>query len=301
MTTEAQKQAETNYVKMFLNGNFEYTRLDTGAKPDFWVRRSSGADIGLEVIEYHPPAQGVQGRVRRAEVESRWWKGIWPILDRERRAMPSLESVHVHLGFTDRRLPRNSEHEALSRELVHAIEAAASQLTQPFSNSEVVFLPQDTIPQVGNAWGDDVLLAAEEWPLAARHMNSLRVSVWPGVPWPPWQCREVAGAWVGPEMEELCRDLEKKAAKARNYDLGGRPLWLLIVCDVFGDVQSHIFPRTDADVAELVTGLEETGFDFQGSPFSEVWLLSAFSGGRVRAYPRGTERKAGSMARLKAI
>jgi hypothetical protein len=71
MTTESQKQAEEHYVTMLLDGFIEYTSLGASEKPDFWVRRSTPPDIGLEVTEYHPSVQGV----RRAEVESRWWKG----------------------------------------------------------------------------------------------------------------------------------------------------------------------------------------------------------------------------------
>jgi hypothetical protein len=89
MTTESQKQAEERYVRMLLDGITEYTSVEAGEKPDFRVRRAGAPDLALEVTEYHPTAEGLEG-VRRSAVEARWWKELEPVLERERRAKPSL-------------------------------------------------------------------------------------------------------------------------------------------------------------------------------------------------------------------
>ena len=81
------------------------------------------------------------------------------------------------------------------------------------------------------------------------------------------------------------RILEGKAKKARDYDLAGAELWLLVVCETHGDVESHIFPQGEDSVAVLDAQIRETGFDFAMGPFAEVWLLSAFTGNQRRIQP----------------
>ena len=123
------------------------------------------------------------------------------------------------------------------------------------------------------------------WPQASEHVSSLSVSHWPGVAWPPWGCPEAEGAFLGPDDAEFRRILERKAELAREYPLGSTPLWLLIVCEDLGDLQSHIQPKDEFDVAQLVKAIQKTGFNFESGPFGEVWLLSAFSGAKYRIYP----------------
>src|SRR5207237_1285298 len=43
--------------------------------------------------------------------------------------------------------------------------------------------------------------------------------------------RPVIRAWVGPDKNECARILKGKAKKARDYDLAGAELWLLVVCE----------------------------------------------------------------------
>src|SRR5262249_30629208 len=129
MTTRQKKQAEEGYVIRFLDGFIEHTAIEPHEKPDFWVRRTTGPDIGLEVTEYHPEAQDVSG-ARRAEVEAHWWKELEPRLDRERQARPSLEGVRLSLQFKDPSLPRRKEQDARASEVVRlAEEVAASHPT----------------------------------------------------------------------------------------------------------------------------------------------------------------------------
>jgi hypothetical protein len=165
------------------------------------------------------------------------------------------------------------------------VEDVAGQLAHPGQEVEVEFLPRHTIAALGSRLENTLFLATEDWPQASKDVSLLHVSRWPGVTWPTWQCQDVATAWLGPDVEELRRVLEGKRAKAQHYDLGGAPLWLLIVSEVQGDLQSHIFPRNENDLAQLLDVLRQTGFRFEDGPFAEVWLLSAFSGGRLRLHP----------------
>jgi hypothetical protein len=280
MTTKSQKEGEERYVKMLLDGLTEYTSIEASERPDFWVRRSTVPDLALEVTEYHPAAEGLQG-IRRSAVEARWWKELGHFLDRERRARPALQEVKVHLGFKDPRLPKRGEHADFARELVRLVEAVAPHANAPTEDIEVEFAPRAAVAAVGSRLGDSMFLAAEDWPESSERLSLLLVSRWPGVMWPPWLCQDVAAAWLSPSVEELRRVLAGKAAKAQGYNLGGAPLWLLVVCEVLGDLQSHIFPGSELDLAQLVAALQATGFDFQKGPFNQVWLLSAFGGGRL--------------------
>lgn len=102
---------------------------------------------------------------------------------------------------------------------------------------------------------------------------------------PRWHCQNADTAWLGPDVDELCRILEGKSKKAKKYNLGGAPLWLLVDCATGGDLQSHIFPTSTKEMVRLAGAVNQTGFDFAAGPFAEVWLLSAIGEGRVRLYP----------------
>ena len=78
--------------------------------------------------------------------------------------------------------------------------------------------------------------------------------------------------------------MEGKQKQAINYDLKGKPLWLLIVAEVERDQESHVFPRGEDELAYLRELVSATGFDFAASPFQQVWLFSEFTGGAVPLY-----------------
>ena len=282
MTTPAQKEKEAQYVKTFLAGLTDCTSIEQGERPDFMVRRAGQSDIALEVTEYHQEAEGLVG-IPRSAVEARWWKELEPHLEQERQARLGLDDVSVHMQFNGPELPRKKVHRDLARELVRLVEEVASRAD--VHGIEVVFTDRATIATVGSGFQDCLFLAKEDWPEASMCLSMLRVTRWPGLPKLPWLCQNVAAAWVAPSENEFRRVLEGKSEKAKGYNLGGAPLWLLIVCEVHGDLQSHIFPRNDLDLAQLAETLQATGFDFQNNPFSEVWLLSAFGGNRLRLHP----------------
>jgi hypothetical protein len=288
MTTESKKQKEERYVRTLLEGMIQFTSIEAGERPDFWIRCSTEPDFAVEVTEYHPEAQGIQG-VPRKEVESRWRDELHPVLDQERRSKPSLLDVRVHLGFSDKKLPGRRLHKGLAQELVSLVEDVASRLTAPGQDAEVVLLSRSDLERVvktiGPHSGDIVFRAKEDWPQVSEHLSFLTVTRWWGVVWPPWGYPELECAWLGPDTTEFRRILDGKARLASKYDLGGASLWLLIVCEDFGDLQSHVFPRDASDFEQLVVAFQKSGLDFQASPFSQVWLLSAFSGGRLPIYP----------------
>jgi hypothetical protein len=284
MATESKKQNEERYARNLLDGMVNYKSLDACECPDFWVRCGSLPDIALEVTEYHPQAQGAPD-VRRTAVESRWGK-IEKILDRERRARPSLQHIHLRLNFKDKGLPRQNEHQAFAFELIRLVEEVAAKSVHPDHEIKIAFLPKSSFASLGGKLGGFDFFAEEDWPQVSKQLSGLHISYNPELPWLPWCCMNVAGAWVGPEEVEFLRIFNTKAAKAPSYNLQGSPLWLLVVCNLFHDLQSHIFPQDDDDLATLLAQLGELGFDFENGPFNQVWLLSAAGKNRLRLHPR---------------
>src|SRR5262249_45448868 len=155
-------------------------------------------NIGLEVTEYHPAPDNA-GRCSRVELESRWWKSLELLLERERRARPSLRGVKVHLSFKDPRLPRGKDHPALARQLVGVIEAAATHPNSASHHISVDFASRDVIARLDAYMDDATFLPIEDWPLAVKHLAWLTITRWPSVEWPPMHCQDVATAWIGPQ------------------------------------------------------------------------------------------------------
>jgi hypothetical protein len=275
MTTEAQKQAETAFVKVFLDGLVEYVSLDPCEPPDFWVRLRTPPDIALEVVEYHP---NTDSGIRRTQVEASWWKNLEPLIIPKCTA---INDVSVHLTLNEKRLPRKRDCEAMASELVRLVETVVGHPNFLDGNTMVEFGPKASLPPTGPG---DVFLPEEDWNVASA-LTSLNVSRHPGVPVPRWHCQNADTAWLGPDVDEFCRILEGKQKKAEKYNLGGAPLWLLVVCTTGGDLQSHIFPSSAEERARLADAVKQTGFDFAAGPFTEVWLLSAQGEGRVRLHP----------------
>ena len=283
MTTERQKRIERAYVVQFQKAHPDWSEILEGEKPDFRIRRAPRGDIGLEVVEYHADSQDVPGQ-KRVAMEARWWKGLWPLLDQERQTVDALRGVVVHLRFNGARIPDNRDHQAIVSELIQVIELVAARAVPAKDMVEVNSRPA-TIEEVERFVPEGCLLPKEKWPLASKYLSYLSVSRWPMDAWLQWHCLDVACAWLGPDKNEFARILEGKAKEAEDYDLIGAELWLLVVCETPGDVESHIFPQREDDVAVLEAKIRETGFDFATGPFAEVWLLSAFTGSLRRVHP----------------
>ena len=284
MTRANQKATEEKYVKAFLNDFNNFSSLEGGEGPDFWVRQDGSPDIALEVTEYHPAAEGLPG-VRRSEVEGRWDRELEPTLDRLRRERPALGTLQAHIDFNDHRLPKRREHPRLATEIIAIAETVAPRLCRIGEEIEIIFLPRRLVYQLSRWDEEEERLAEEDWPFASTHLNSLSFCVWPELNWPPWRCPRINGAWFAPSVEHFRLIVTGKTSKAVKYTLNGAPPWLLIVCEVPGDVQSHIFPTDAAKRRHLHETIRDTGYDFGNGPFSQVWLFSAFSGSRLQLFP----------------
>src|SRR5262245_8077683 len=125
MDQSKKKGTERHYAERFLSGLVECSSLEDSESPDFWIRRAASPDIGLEVTEYHPTADEVEGILRR-EIESRWWQGLEPRLDKLRKEKPELRNIGVALVFRDAKLPRTREHERLAFELIGLVTTIVS-------------------------------------------------------------------------------------------------------------------------------------------------------------------------------
>jgi hypothetical protein len=144
MTTKAQKEKEASQASAFAAGFIpDFDRLDEmNEKPDIWVHRTGQQIIGLEVVEYHPLADGLTAL--RVEIESRWHSGIWPLIDERRRAKPSLQYVSAQVTFKDPKLPRKSEQQPLVDELLLLVERLALHSESNSRPMKAVFFPEPT-------------------------------------------------------------------------------------------------------------------------------------------------------------
>jgi hypothetical protein len=287
MTTAAQKEKERGQVEAFAAAALaNVTSIDPSEKPDFWLRRDGATDVALEITEYHPAAHGLEVEgVRRSEIESRWFSEFWPALDAKRRKRPLLRHAQAYVHFKDPRLPKRRDHDPLVSELVGLVEFLASQQsTCPRRSICAAFAPGTT--QLKFPCSKWVILPAESWPRSHSHLSCVEVESFSGIEWPQWLCPALTGAFVGPSVDEFKRIFEGKTAEAKSYQLGGAPLWLLVVCDLVPDVQSHVFPRSEDNLARLTAAIQATGVSLVESPFAEVWLFSQFSQASLRLFPR---------------
>jgi hypothetical protein len=288
MSNQSKYEREERHAKRFLEGLMEYAAIERVAPPlpgheghDFWVRRHASPTIALEVTEYHPDEHGVP----RVQSESRWHQGLEPELERLRRARPNLQDVGVRVSFRDRRLPKRRDQSALAQEIVELVEQVAPALPNSGGEIAVIFLPKEMIDRVPAAAQGCVFMSREEWPGCCEHLSDISVRRWDIIVWPPWTCPQVMAAFVGFTGDELAEILRVKAAKAPGYELGGAPLWLVVVTDLGNDVRSHAFPTNDDDVRRLADAIRASGFDFASSVFEQVWLFSEFTGCKLCLHP----------------
>jgi hypothetical protein len=288
MQQEKKKAIERRYAEAFIAGRVECRSIEDSENPDFWVRRDNASDIGLEVTEYHPTADEVEG-IQRREIESRWRESLEPKLDSLRKTRPELRNVHVRLQFNHPRLPKKNEHEALSAELADLLSAAV--VSWPAGGREVnlAFASRIEANQCNRFNTGWTFLPKEDWLHSSRHLSSISIWQWAGIDWPPWNCPQVEVAWVTPRPDEFNQILAAKASKARKYNLGDNPLWLLIVVDLPGDTKSQLALLGEEGVKELFATINRCGFDFDNSPFKEVWLLSALFAWDLRLYSMSTD------------
>jgi hypothetical protein len=246
--------------------------------------RSQEGPLALEVTEYHPQAENCP-RAQRSEIEGRWRCQLAALLNRAKKNYPFCRDIVIKLGFTDPRLPRKEHHASLVDELFRLIRALVAQPVPSERPQKIGFtsalIPQ-CIPPFEREW---ISLGKDSWPICSQHLRWLSIQRMPGIGNCPISCPDLDGAWCSVTDSEVKRILETKVAKARNYDTGGHPLWLLIVCELPRDLQSHVFPLDGQDYREWIDALSRIPFDLASSPFSEVWLMSASTRSSVRLCP----------------
>jgi hypothetical protein len=130
------------------------------------------------------------------------------------------------------------------------------------------------------------VLATEDWPLSSSLLTHIGVVSAPGLRGIQWQCLNASWKWVHPKVQEFIEIIRIKSEKAKSYTIGNSPLWLLVVCDSMPDVASHVHPIIGEDVDSFTANLKDGGLDFNATPFEEIYLLSAFSGSRLRLFQR---------------
>jgi len=74
--------------------------------------------------------------------------------------------------------------------------------------------------------------------------------------------------------ESLSRILNEKTQRLVNRGRTGLPVWLVILCDLFADVRTMIYPRDEVDRAAVLSMFQTCGYDWSASPFAEIWLMS---------------------------
>jgi hypothetical protein len=296
MPSNAKKANECDQVTRFLHSRgVKYRDLEPSEEPDFWLTLIDGRRIAVELTEYRP-REPMHGRSTRSDVEARWYRGLWRCIDRLRQQKPSLKHPGARLRFRDPELPRKSTHAQIAEGVVELVETVAAQHAFDEGDFQIGFMPEAVMPKWGapacellpgrrcycipgpatlGTSGSQLYLAQEEWPQLSPILASIDVHCTPFA-WPPWNCPDIQGAWIEPSGREFRAVLRAKQEKARKYPLSGAPLWLLIVCDVPGDLSSHIFPENGGDQARLRQAIADSDFIFDASPFGEVWLFSQF-------------------------
>jgi hypothetical protein len=187
------KEIERSRVKRFFRGQLgdAAARLHLESadppEPDVWVQGAglaalagAGVDrIGVEVTEYHAG--------ERVAAEARWGK-LARVIDEARRKKPSLKNVAALPHFKDSLFPKDTEHRRVAEALVAAVEAAVP-LVPPGLCVRVGFFPRVVVSKLPtNPVGDWAFLASEDHPVAAEHIDCVRLEPDSSWEWPRWLC-----------------------------------------------------------------------------------------------------------------
>lgn len=246
--------------------------------PDVIVHRRSKPSIEVEVTEYHPEDD-------RVGMEKRWQQ-MRDLLYLEVKKHPQLKGVSISVIFRDRRVPRQCHHPAIAESLFACAEFLLQQGWIGPERLKVYFgdyVDRGFYRQIGPR---QLVLSSKEWPVLGRHVTALyiRSASWNGHF--PVSNPQAQTAWCSPYSAAFLEILERKEWKIRNaiesgrYSKGEGPLLLLIVSNVPGDLSSSIFGDE-----HLERVIRESGFDFEGSIFDEIWLMEAYSGESQCLFP----------------
>jgi len=286
ITTEVnikKKINEKNQLEMFLKGIVNYSSIKENERPDWWVYCTNGPEFAVEITEYHP-FDLMSPHRKRKEIEVCWYKNLWPTLDKVRRIRDSLKYIHANLYFKNKILPPKKNHKRIAKMLIELIAELTPKLSSIGKEIEINFLPRDLL----NAFPQNekiIRLAREDWSLLDDYFPRICINRYE-VLWPPWDCPQASMSFVSPSSDEFNRILKNKSLKAKGYKLHNKPLWLLIVCGVQYDTTSQIFLFNLEYKEKLFKVIEDTKFNFDKSPFNEIWLLQQSDSEKLRLYPR---------------
>lgn len=252
--------------------------------PDIRVWHNSLPILNLEVTEYHVDREQVA-------TNSRWRERLWPKVDVLRRKDCSLRDILGFVVFSDSTLPalNKREDEQLADELVRIAKHVGSMLGDSeelkisFSLRTVVA----SYPVISPGW---IFFPSDEWPLCSQHIAAVTFSRI-ACGWHRWTCPQVDAGWTQITTEKFRSIFDEKEAKVRKacHDVSrfplGVPTWLVIVCDLFNDLTTHLYPGSEADREELFQAIQQCNYDFAQSPFAEVWLYAEFAHSKLRIFP----------------
>ena len=277
------KIIEKHQLEMFLKGIVNYSSIKCSEKPDWWVQCTDGSEFAVEITEYHP-FDLMSPRRKRKEIEVCWYKNLWPTLDKVRRIRDSLKYIHATLYFKNKLIPPRKNHKRIAKMLIELIAELTPKLSSIGKEIEINFLPRDVL----NAFPQNekiIRLAREDWPLLDDYFFHISINRYE-VLWSPWDCPQASTSFVSTSSDEFNRIFKNKSLKAKGYKLHNKPLWLLIVCGLKYDTTSQIFLFNLEYKEKLFKVIEDTKFNFDESPFNEIWLLQQFDSEKLRLYPR---------------
>jgi hypothetical protein len=277
------KQREREYASGFLNVVLASGKLEDSECPDFWITDSHMGRIGLELVDYRSIEKdnrhgGITPSHREAALRE-----LGNCMAAVMVELAHSKYIHVRLSLQHVPLPEKRYHRVLAGELVELLNRHLPSLEHLGKPITVYFFRSDLPKRFIRP--DEAFETLSAFPLLARHVMQATISLDEIRAVHAVDFAGANGAFVMPQAEVFSNIFQSKLKKSQKYQLDGRPLWLLIACEVSGDVSSHIFPTNDTDWKDLREAIDQTQFDFAGSPFAQVWLYSTWTRMAIRVHP----------------
>ncbi|WP_148597528.1 hypothetical protein [Aquisphaera giovannonii] len=252
--------------------------------PDVCVRRDGKTILVVEVTAYHSG----NAQVRASD---KWNNRLWPKIDDLRRQEAILKGIMGSVAFKDINALRlnQEQYSTLATEIVELARSISPNLDDHERVKATFAETADTAPVsiIDPRW---LQVSAKLLPLAAKSLLSVTYSKHP-VDWQPWSCPQIDAGWSKVSAEKFRSILEEKSAKVwknsgdpSRYPPGASS-WLLIICDEVNDMSAHVFPSDSVARTALLQTIANCGFDFEKSPFNEIWLFSEFRQSKLRLFP----------------
>jgi hypothetical protein len=281
----AKRERETGQVRAFLEGiGMPFQSLGDGPDPpDIYVFRQGLPRLDIEIREYHPTSDRVKLQSQSRE--------FLEILNGLIEKHPNLNGVSLLLLLQNALMPKRSEYRAIAQELVLCIETILRRGWISDLESELLFLDYILPGAYEHEPRGTIDLSAKEWPLVDKHISQIDLSI-RHVPFAlQAKIYQTHVAWCSPSDDQFRAILKgkkerlEKAIQSGSYFRGESPLWLLIPTNTLNDLSSFVF-----NSARLKDAIDKCGFDFNTSPFDEVWLMDETGSGRSqRIHPWDTQ------------